>query len=126
MATSQVLNCLSADSRGAVDDMIGKAHGAGGGADDNDAERWWHAQSRLCPSYIHLIADPQPQPAVERVTDRLRAGGTVEEEVGDPALGDAEAEPAAIFEPALVADRWREQPTPLPIANKRIANSEPK
>ena len=32
-ATSQVLICLSADSRGAVDDMIGKAQGAGGGAD---------------------------------------------------------------------------------------------
>ena len=32
-ATSQVLICLSADSRGAVDDMVGKAQGAGGGAD---------------------------------------------------------------------------------------------
>jgi predicted lactoylglutathione lyase len=32
-ATSQVLICLSADSREAVDDMVAKAQGAGGGAD---------------------------------------------------------------------------------------------
>ena len=32
-ATSQVLICLSADSRAAVDDMVAKAQGAGGGAD---------------------------------------------------------------------------------------------
>jgi uncharacterized protein len=32
-ATSQVLICLSADSRDAVDDMVGKAQGAGGGVD---------------------------------------------------------------------------------------------
>jgi uncharacterized protein len=32
-ATSQVLLCLSADSREAVDDMVAKAQGAGGGAD---------------------------------------------------------------------------------------------
>ena len=32
-ASSQVLICLSADSRDAVDDMVGKAQGAGGGAD---------------------------------------------------------------------------------------------
>jgi uncharacterized protein len=31
--TSQVLLCLSADSRDAVDDMVGKAAGAGGAAD---------------------------------------------------------------------------------------------
>ena len=31
--SSQVLICLSADSRDAVDDMVGKAQGAGGGAD---------------------------------------------------------------------------------------------
>jgi predicted lactoylglutathione lyase len=31
--TSQVLLCLSADSRDAVDDMVGKATGAGGAAD---------------------------------------------------------------------------------------------
>src|SRR3954447_15414055 len=53
---------------------------------------------------VHLITDPQSHAAVKRITDRLRAGGAVEEEVGDPALGDAEAEAAAIFEPALVAD----------------------
>jgi predicted lactoylglutathione lyase len=32
-ASSQVLICLSADSRDAVDDMVAKAQGAGGGAD---------------------------------------------------------------------------------------------
>jgi uncharacterized protein len=32
-ATSQVLICLSADGRDAVDDMVAKAQGAGGGAD---------------------------------------------------------------------------------------------
>jgi uncharacterized protein len=32
-ATSQVLICLSADSRDAVDDVVGKAQGAGGGDD---------------------------------------------------------------------------------------------
>ena len=31
--TSQVLICLSADSRDAVDEVVGKAQGAGGGAD---------------------------------------------------------------------------------------------
>ena len=30
-ASSQVLICLSADSRDAVDDIVGKAQGAGGG-----------------------------------------------------------------------------------------------
>src|SRR3954447_19373533 len=63
----------------------------------------------LTGSTVHLITDPQSHAAVKRVTDRLRAGGAVEEEVGDPALGDAETEPAAIFEPALVADRWHER-----------------
>src|SRR3954468_8007404 len=63
------------------------------------------AQARLCPPYTFLITDPQSHAAVKRVTDRLRAGGAVEEKISDPALGDAEAEPAAIFEPALVADR---------------------
>src|SRR3954453_10953341 len=51
-----------------------------------------------------LITDAQSNAAMQRVADRLRAGGTVEEEIGDPALGEPEAEPAAIFEPALVAD----------------------
>src|SRR5437879_9551003 len=54
---------------------------------------------------LYLITDPQTHAAVKRVADRLRSGGAVEEEVGDPALGDAEADAAAIFEPALVADR---------------------
>src|SRR5882757_9473683 len=67
------------------------------------------AQARLCPPYTFLITDPQSHAAVKRVTDRLRTGGAVEEEVGDPALGDAEAEPAAILEPALVADRGHDR-----------------
>src|SRR5215471_13526695 len=53
------------------------------------------------------IVDPKPNPAVDRVADRLRTHGAVDEEVGDPTLADAEAEPAAIFEPALIADRRR-------------------
>jgi uncharacterized protein len=36
--TSQVLLCLSADSRDAVDDMVGKATGAGGAADPSPQE----------------------------------------------------------------------------------------
>jgi hypothetical protein len=44
---------------------------------------------------------------MEGVADRLRADGAVDEEIGDPAFGDAEAEAAAIFEPALVSTtRW--------------------
>src|SRR6185295_14205949 len=64
------------------------------------------AQGAFAHPMLHtfLITDPQPHTAVKRVADRLRAGGAVEEEVGDPALGDAEAEPAAIFEPTLIAD----------------------
>src|SRR5882757_4710158 len=54
---------------------------------------------------VHLVTDPQADAAVHGVADRLRPGGAVEEQVGDPALADAEADPAAIFEPALVADR---------------------
>src|SRR5271168_2686537 len=50
------------------------------------------------------VIHPQAEAAVEGVADRLRPRGAVEEEVGDPALGDAEAEPAAIFEPVLVSD----------------------
>src|ERR1700722_11442314 len=42
---------------------------------------------------------------MESVADRLRSRGSVEEQVGNPALGDAEADTAAIFEPALVAHR---------------------
>src|SRR5437764_522591 len=54
---------------------------------------------------ITSITDPQPHAAMNGIADRLRAGGAVDEEVGDPALCDAEAEAAAIFEPALIADR---------------------
>src|SRR6266540_4076937 len=61
------------------------------------------------PPYTHLITDPQPHAAVKCVADRLRTGGAIEEEVGDPALGDAEAEPAAIFEPALITDRGHDR-----------------
>src|SRR5436305_14381291 len=66
------------------------------------------AQARLCPPYIFpnsLITHPQPDAAMDGIADRLRAGGAVEEEVGDPALRDPEAEAAAIFEPVLVSDR---------------------
>src|SRR4051794_38983858 len=61
------------------------------------------------PPYTHLIANPQTYAAVKRVPDRLRTGGAVEEEIGNPALGDAEAEPAAIFEPALITDRGHDR-----------------
>src|SRR5882724_4877499 len=66
------------------------------------------ALARLCPPYTFLIRDPQAQSAVNRIANRLRTGGAVEEEIGDPALGDPEAKPPAIFEPALVADRWHD------------------
>src|SRR5271165_7288279 len=52
-----------------------------------------------------LVIDPQTDPTMDRVADRLRAQRAVDEQVGDPALGDAESEPAAIFEPALVSHR---------------------
>src|SRR5712671_7288684 len=42
---------------------------------------------------------------MDGVADRLRAGGAVDEKVGNPPLADAVAEPAAIFEPALVSGR---------------------
>jgi len=51
------------------------------------------------------VTDPQPDTAMEGVADRLRTGRAVEEEVGDPAIGDAEAETAAILEPVLISDR---------------------
>ena len=38
--TSQVLLCLSADSRDAVDDMVGKATGAGGVADPSPKDEY--------------------------------------------------------------------------------------
>src|SRR5271163_1773265 len=60
---------------------------------------------RFTVSGSALIVDPKSDAAVDGVADRLRAQGAVDEEVGDPAPGDAESEPAAIFEPALVADR---------------------
>src|SRR5262249_45486523 len=50
-----------------------------------------------------LVMDTQSDAAVNGVADRLRAGGAVDKDVRDPALSDAEAQPAAIFEPALVA-----------------------
>src|SRR5882757_3261713 len=51
------------------------------------------------------IVEAHADAAVDCVADRLRAQRAVDEEIGDPALGDAEAEAAAIFEPALVSDR---------------------
>ena len=41
---------------------------------------------------------------MDGVANRLRAEGSVGEEVGDPTLGNVKAESAAIFEPVLVAD----------------------
>jgi uncharacterized protein len=38
--TSEVLICLSADSRGAVDDMVGKAQGSGGAADPSPKQEY--------------------------------------------------------------------------------------
>ena len=43
------------------------------------------------------------------VADRLRAHRAVDEEIGHPALAEAEAEPAAQFDPALIADGRRDQ-----------------
>src|ERR1700722_18714340 len=51
-----------------------------------------------------LVVHAQSDAAVNGVADRLRAQCAIDEEIGDPAFGDAEAEAAAIFEPALVAD----------------------
>src|ERR1700679_1885222 len=51
-----------------------------------------------------LVAYPQPDAAMQRIADRLRARGAVEENVGDPAIGDTEADAGAILEPALVAE----------------------
>jgi hypothetical protein len=49
----------------------------------------------------------QPDATVDGVADRLRSQRSVDEEAGGRALGDAEAEAAAIFEPALVSTtRW--------------------
>src|SRR5262245_38287157 len=58
-------------------------------------------------SSSRLVVDPQSHAAVRGVADRLRAQRAVDEDIGHPALADAEAEPAAIFEPALVADGRR-------------------
>src|ERR1700737_3339269 len=52
-----------------------------------------------------LIVHAQSDAAVDGIADRLRSQRAVDEQVGDPALGNAEAEAAAIFEPALVSDR---------------------
>jgi hypothetical protein len=46
---------------------------------------------------------------VDGIADRLRADRAVDEEVGDPALAEAETEPAAQFDPALIADGRRDQ-----------------
>src|SRR5215475_7135896 len=58
-------------------------------------------------SSSRLVVDPQSHAAVRRVAHRLRAQRAVDEDVGHPALADAEAQTAAIFEPALVADGRR-------------------
>src|SRR5579872_4166651 len=50
------------------------------------------------------IVQTQPHAAMNGVADRLRSQGAVDEKVGGPAFGDAVSDPAAIFEPVLVAD----------------------
>ena len=57
-----------------------------------------------------LVIDAQLDAAVDGVTNGLRTEGAVEEEVGDPALGDPVSEAATIFEPALVAQGWYHGP----------------
>src|SRR5262249_49331494 len=78
-----------------------------------DLSRWLDPSSIARPASAlktcgALVIDPQPDTAVNGVADRLRTQRAVDEEVGDPALGDAEAEPATIFEPALIADGRRD------------------
>src|SRR5260370_34660997 len=58
----------------------------------------------LAGKYLSVI-HPQSDAAVDGVADRLWSQSPVDEEIGDPAFGNAEAEAAAIFEPALVSDR---------------------
>src|SRR5262249_2028487 len=55
-----------------------------------------------------LVIDAQSYAAVNGIANGLWTQRAVDKEVGDPALGDGEAEPAAIFEPALVADGRRD------------------
>ena len=55
------------------------------------------------PAGASLVIHPQSDAAVDGA-DRPRAGGAVEEEVGDQALGNADAEAAAIFEPAVTRE----------------------
>src|ERR1700712_2196365 len=62
-------------------------------------------RSSGCPPHMHSIVRAQADAAVDGVADRLRSRGAVDEKIGNPALGNAEAETAAIFEPALVPDR---------------------
>src|SRR5277367_4319671 len=63
------------------------------------------ALDALTAIHCGLVVHAQANAAVEGVADRLRPRRAVEKEVGDPAFGDAEAEPPAIFEPVLVSDR---------------------
>src|SRR5271170_7113076 len=52
-----------------------------------------------------LEIHPQSDAAVDSVADRLRSQRAVDKEIDDPAIDNAESQPAAIFEPVLVSDR---------------------
>src|SRR4051812_25085256 len=54
---------------------------------------------------------------MDGVADRLRTQRAIHEEVGDPALRDTETEPAAIFEPTLVANGRRNGAVPCDRCN---------
>jgi hypothetical protein len=68
--------------------------------------------------------EPQSDAAVNGVVDRLRAQRAVDKDVGEPAFGDTEAEPAAIFDPVLVADGRRNDAVAVTVATmpERFAN----
>src|SRR4051794_4691919 len=66
----------------------------------------WGGRPTRTRSGLASVIDPQSDAAVDGVADRLRPERAVDEEIRGPALGQAEAEPAAIFEPALVAHGW--------------------
>jgi len=70
--TSQMLLCLSADSRDAVDDMVGKAAGAGGAADPSPKDEYDFMYGRSFEdldghlwgvNWMDLAAAPKAPPA---------------------------------------------------------------
>ena len=63
--SSQVLICLSADSRDAVDDMVGKASGAGGGADPGPKQDYGFMYGRS-------FEDPDGHISTDALEEQLR------------------------------------------------------